>query len=62
MDEQQISEQIQIWLKQRNEQRYEVAAKFAGEARSLLRDGKAELAKRKMKAAVNIATGSHGED
>lgn len=57
MNEQQITEQIRIWETQRSEQRFEVAAKFAGEARSHLHVGKVELARRKLLAAFNVATG-----
>jgi hypothetical protein len=55
MTEDEITAQIQVWQAAASEQRFEVAAKFAGEARSHLRNGKLELAERKKAAADFIA-------
>jgi len=55
MTEDEITAQIQVWQAAASEQRFEVAAKFAGEARSHLRNGKLDLAERKMAAADFIA-------
>jgi hypothetical protein len=57
MTEDQISEQIALWQQTGDHQPHEVAIKFAFEARTYLRAGKTELAERKMRAAIAVATG-----
>lgn len=57
MTEDEITAKIQEWQAVQNSQPHEVAAKFACEARSHLRNGKIELALRKMRAAENVVSG-----
>jgi hypothetical protein len=42
-------------------QRFDVAARFLADARSLARDGKTELAERKFAAAKNVLNGGKSE-
>lgn len=58
MTEDSITAQIEAWQSVPNSQPHEVAAKFAGEARSHLRNGKLELAERKMQAAESVVSGA----